>query len=272
MTRVTQHPVESARATDTPDSTASAPAVQQRSLQEEVVAPSPATQKMVAPAMEQPPQEQGMSSEACPDGGRSTPVSSATAEADERKSPAISSPEGASASPASSRPPPPLDRSHASKPFPLGPVLPFASLSLGLAHPALPLLETGVGNSSAHLGLVALDPLRSVLRPEVLRQMKVQFLLQGCGRPNLEKSEKEKERERRRSARDRADEEEAERLRKKHQKRQKIVRDTRNGSCCGCVCLQSQFADLFSLSCSLLVPVALGSHAISLGLGEAAVS
>lgn len=115
----------------------------------------------------------------------------------------------------------PFARSAALSPFPsLGPVLPFASLSAS-SFPPPPLLSSGVGLSSSHLGLIALDPCRSILRPPVLRRLKRDFILHGCGRPSEEKIQRMKEREKKRSARDRAEEEEE--RRKKKKKRDKTV-------------------------------------------------
>ena len=113
-----------------------------------------------------------------------------------------------------------IDRSCVKEPFPLGPVLPLASLSLRMAEPpAPPLLALGRGNSSSHLSLVSLDPHRSIIRREALMKLKQDYIVYGSGRPSLKQTEREKERERKRSARDRADEEEQKRLMKKRKEK-----------------------------------------------------
>jgi len=61
----------------------------------------------------------------------------------------------------------------------VAPPLPFASLRL--PAPERPLLERGAPNSSAHLSFVAVDPEASILRPDVLHSMKLQYIRHGCG-------------------------------------------------------------------------------------------
>lgn len=92
-----------------------------------------------------------------------------------------------------------------------------------LRIPAKPLLESGHRSSSSHLGLIALDPARSILSPSVLRQMKLNFIREGCGRPSEEEVEKKEQEKKKRSARQRMEDEEEEQKMKKRQKMIPIV-------------------------------------------------
>ena len=63
------------------------------------------------------------------------------------------------------------------------PLLPFASLPA----PSAPLLSRGLGHSSAHLSLVALDPESSVLDKSVLHRLKLQ-MIKGQAKPAKSRS------------------------------------------------------------------------------------
>ena len=52
----------------------------------------------------------------------------------------------------------------------------FPLASLRLPAPTLPLLSRGVGRSSSHLSLIALDPESSVLQPGVLQRLKLSMI------------------------------------------------------------------------------------------------
>ena len=52
----------------------------------------------------------------------------------------------------------------------------FPLASLRLPVPTLPLLSRGVGRSSSHLSLIALDPESSVLQPGVLQRLKLSMI------------------------------------------------------------------------------------------------
>ena len=65
-------------------------------------------------------------------------------------------------------------------------LLPLASLPL--PAPMAPLLSRGAGHSSAHLGLVAMDPESSVLSKDALNRLKLAFIKGGSCTPNTSRS------------------------------------------------------------------------------------
>jgi hypothetical protein len=81
----------------------------------------------------------------------------------------------------------------------VAPALPSASLRLPL--PERPLLDRGApDNSSAHLSLVSIDPEATVLRPEVLHRLKMQYVHKGAGAPQATPAAAAAQRQSRRKA------------------------------------------------------------------------